>query len=102
MFEQLMMSEIIAMTISDFNGNPYKQYSKSIELILPKSAHAAFHKACEMYEIKPIMIPVNPIILHADINASIDGIGIVGSAPGLLYNFIKMFLYIRYIYRLCT
>eukprot|EP01084_Bolivina_argentea_P031612 58508_1 len=65
------------MTISYFNGNPYqqcglitsggtdsicmairtfKQYSKSIKLILPKSAHAAFHKACVRNQIKPIMI----------------------------------------------
>eukprot|EP01083_Nonionella_stella_P258983 884558_1 len=114
------MSEIIAMTISYFNGNPYKQcglitsggtesicmairtfkqYSKSKkginkpELILPKSAHAAFHKACEMYEIKPIIIPVNPITFQADINAIINAInsntiGIVGSAPDYAHGII--------------
>ena len=114
-FVRKMMSEIIAMTISYFNGDPYKQcglitsggtesicmavrtfkyYSinkKNIkphkaELIIPRSAHAAFHKACEMYEIKPVSVDFNKDTFKADIDAIRDAInentiGIIASAP---------------------
>eukprot|EP01083_Nonionella_stella_P062970 163691_1 len=46
-----------------------------------------------MYEIKPIIIPVNPITFQADINAIINAInsntiGIVGSAPDYAHGII--------------
>eukprot|EP01084_Bolivina_argentea_P092903 167119_1 len=115
-FVRKMLAEIVAMTITYFNGNPYKQkglltsggtesilmavraykyYAKSKwnknkpfkpELILPVSAHAAFHKAAEMYEIKCITMPINnknykpdPKAIENAINE--NTIGIIGSAP---------------------
>ena len=121
-FVRKMMSEIIGMTISYFNGNPYKQcglitsggtesicmavrtykyYSmnkkgikaSNAELIIPRTAHAAFHKACEMYEIKAISIDFDPNTFKANINdirsaINSNTIGIIASAPDYAHGII--------------
>jgi sphinganine-1-phosphate aldolase len=55
------------------------------EMIIPSSAHAAFDKAAEYFNIKPIHIPVGPDY-RADVNAARQAItkntiALVGSAP---------------------
>eukprot|EP00485_Elphidium_margaritaceum_P009233 CAMPEP_0202692766 /NCGR_PEP_ID=MMETSP1385-20130828/7073_1 /ASSEMBLY_ACC=CAM_ASM_000861 /TAXON_ID=933848 /ORGANISM="Elphidium margaritaceum" /LENGTH=541 /DNA_ID=CAMNT_0049348359 /DNA_START=27 /DNA_END=1652 /DNA_ORIENTATION=- len=112
-FTRKMESEILAMTVSYFNGNPYKQrglvtnggtesismavrayknwalQSKSIyhpELIVAQSAHSAFMKACEMFEVQCIVVPVDAntfTVKSATVRRYITAntIAIVGSAP---------------------
>lgn len=59
---------------------------KNPELIIPKSAHAAFEKACEMFNIKCIRIPLNKTDYKVNLklvekNISKNTICIVGSFP---------------------
>eukprot|EP01084_Bolivina_argentea_P114066 203183_1 len=112
-FLRKLESEVIAMSISYFNGNPHKQRGlltsggtesilmavrayknwgkrvKSIyhpELIICQSAHCAFAKACDMYEIKCIIVPPHPTsftIQPSEFRKRITSntIAIVGSSP---------------------
>eukprot|EP00484_Ammonia_sp_Unknown_P021730 CAMPEP_0197027352 /NCGR_PEP_ID=MMETSP1384-20130603/7273_1 /TAXON_ID=29189 /ORGANISM="Ammonia sp." /LENGTH=531 /DNA_ID=CAMNT_0042456183 /DNA_START=48 /DNA_END=1643 /DNA_ORIENTATION=- len=112
-FTRKLESEIIAMTISYFNGNPYKQRAvlttggtesicmavrayknwalktKSVyhpELIVAQSAHSAFMKACEMFDIECIVVDINPQTFTVDPSEmrkhiTSNTIAIVGSAP---------------------
>jgi len=55
------------------------------QMVLPRSAHPAFHKAGHYFGVKPVVIPVGPD-LRADVAAaeaaiSQDTILVVGSAP---------------------
>lgn len=57
------------------------------EMVLPETAHGAFHKACHYFGVKPVMTPYNPETFHADVGAIRDAITkntvmIVASAPG--------------------
>ncbi len=57
------------------------------EMVLPETAHGAFHKACLYFNIKPVMTAYDPRTFRADVdsirNAVTDNtILIVGSAPG--------------------
>lgn len=56
------------------------------EVVLPVSAHPAFHKACHYFGLKPVVIPVG-YDLRADAEAARQALGektilMVGSAPG--------------------
>ncbi len=55
------------------------------ELILPVTAHAAFHKACEYFGVKKVLVPVDPATFVADVDAmeaaiTPNTIQLVGSA----------------------
>ncbi len=55
------------------------------ELILPVTAHAAFHKACEYFCVKKVLVPVDPVTFVADVAAmeaaiTPNTIQLVGSA----------------------
>lgn len=55
------------------------------EIIIPSTAHPAFHKACQYFKVKPIIIPVNGKF-EADTEAikkaiTSNTVMIVGSAP---------------------
>lgn len=57
------------------------------EMILPETAHGAFHKACHYFDIKPILTPYNTETFQADVPAIQNAISentilIVASAPG--------------------
>lgn len=39
---------------------------KEPELLLPTTAHAAFHKACHYLDVKPVLVPVDPKTFRAD------------------------------------
>ena len=60
---------------------------KQPEMILPRTAHPAFHKACAYFDIKPVIIPFDRETFRADVGAmraaiNANTIVIVGSAPG--------------------
>ena len=70
----------------------YKNWAKATksiyhpELVICQSAHCAFEKACEMYDIKCVIIMPNPktfAVDPADYRKAINSntIAIVGSAP---------------------
>jgi len=55
------------------------------EIVLPETAHAAFHKAAHYLGMKPVVTPVDPISYRADVDAMRDAITpdtvlLVGSA----------------------
>jgi len=112
-FVRKMMAEIVAMTISYFNGNPYKEcgmltsggtesiimgiraywmygkYNKNIknpELIMSNTGHAAFIKACDMFNIKCVIVKPDVKTFRLGVN-NVEGyinrntIAIVGSCP---------------------
>ncbi|HSO17823.1 MAG TPA: aminotransferase class V-fold PLP-dependent enzyme [Desulfosarcina sp.] len=56
------------------------------EMILPATAHAAFHKAAHYLGVRAVTVPVDPSTFRADVRRVKDAIGdrtfmIVGSAP---------------------
>jgi sphinganine-1-phosphate aldolase len=56
------------------------------ELIISSTAHAAFDKACEFFNVKLIKVPADPVTFKADVRAmeraiSSSTIALVGSAP---------------------
>lgn len=57
------------------------------EMILPRSAHPSFHKACAYFGIKPVIVGFDPKTFRADIDAMRAAINkntlvLVASAPG--------------------
>ncbi|RPI23152.1 MAG: aspartate aminotransferase family protein, partial [Chloroflexota bacterium] len=58
----------------------------SPEIVLPQTAHAAFHKACHYLGVRPVVIPFDPQTFQADVNAmraaiTSNTILLVASAP---------------------
>jgi len=39
------------------------------EIVLPVTAHAAFHKACHYLSVRPVLVPVDPTSFIADVDA---------------------------------
>lgn len=108
-------SEIVSMTRSMLRGDEgvrgtvtsggtesillamktYRDYSRDIkgiehpEIVLPKSAHAAFHKACHYFGIKATWTDLredytaDPVAIEKEINE--NTIAIIGSAPCFPY-----------------
>ncbi|MBI1320923.1 MAG: aminotransferase class V-fold PLP-dependent enzyme [Candidatus Hydrogenedens sp.] len=65
----------------------HKPHITQPEMVLPETAHGAFHKACLYFGIKPVMTGYNPQTFHADVDAIRNAITentilIVASAPG--------------------
>ncbi len=57
------------------------------EMVLPETAHGAFHKACLYFGIKPVMTGYDPQTFRADVSAIREAVTdntmlIVASAPG--------------------
>jgi len=56
------------------------------EMVLPITAHPAFHKAAHYFGVKPVLVPINPQTYQADVDAMRDAVNsntilLVGSAP---------------------
>ncbi len=56
------------------------------EMLMPSTAHAAFHKAAKYFDIKPVLVPVDSNTFKADVAAIREAITantilMVGSAP---------------------
>jgi sphinganine-1-phosphate aldolase len=43
-------------------------------MVLPESAHAAFHKAAHYFDVEPVIVPVDPTTFRADVAAMADAI----------------------------
>jgi len=111
-----MEAEIIRMACSLFNGNDetcgsvttggtesilmackaYRDYAKDKKgitkpnMVVPKTAHAAFDKAAQYFKIHIRYIDINPITMEADVKAMKRAINkntilLVGSAPNFPY-----------------
>lgn len=57
------------------------------EMVLPATAHGAFHKGCVYLGIEPVVTPFDPVTFKADVAAMREAITdntilLVGSAPG--------------------
>ena len=57
------------------------------EMILPRTAHGAFHKAAAYFDVKPVIVGFDPVTFKADIEAmsravTPNTILLVASAPG--------------------
>jgi glutamate/tyrosine decarboxylase-like PLP-dependent enzyme len=64
----------------------HKPHIKEPELVLPLTAHGAFHKACLYFDIKPVLTAYDPATFHADVDAIRDAVTdntilIMASAP---------------------
>ncbi|UXI15777.1 Zinc finger protein 658 [Sarcoptes scabiei] len=106
-----MEAEVVRMVINLYNGDEnccgsltsggtesiilavkaYRDYGRKIrgiikpELVLPDTAHAAFHKACQYFNVKLRLIPVDSRTFEANIRAmeraiNRNTIALVGSA----------------------
>ncbi len=56
------------------------------EMLMPATAHAAFHKAARYFDVKPVLVPVDGKTFKADVDATRKAINsntilMVGSAP---------------------
>jgi glutamate/tyrosine decarboxylase-like PLP-dependent enzyme len=65
----------------------HKPHITQPEMVLPETAHGAFHKACLYLGITPVMTGYDPMTFHADVDAIRNAITentilIVASAPG--------------------
>jgi len=64
-----------------------RPHIKTPEMIVPYTAHAAFHKAAAYFDVKAVMAPIDPVTYRVDV-AAMEGlitpntILLVGSAPG--------------------
>ncbi len=70
-----------------------KPQIKEPEMILPATAHAAFHKAAHYLGVRVVQVPVAPASYKADVKAIAEAIGpntilIVGSAPSYTHGVI--------------
>ena len=52
----------------------YRPHISQPEVVLPVTAHAAFHKACDFMDLKKVMVPVDPVTYKADAEAMRDAI----------------------------
>lgn len=64
-----------------------RPHIKEPEMIFPRTAHCAFHKAAHYLCVKPVVTAFNPETFQADVDAMADAITdntilLVGSAPG--------------------
>jgi sphinganine-1-phosphate aldolase len=55
-------------------------------VVLPSTAHAAFHKAAHLFRVRPVVVPVDPTSFRADPSSMAEAIDentvlVVGSAP---------------------
>ncbi|MBB6522061.1 pyridoxal phosphate-dependent decarboxylase family protein [Pseudoteredinibacter isoporae] len=63
------------------------------ELLLPETAHASFFKACHYFDVKPVVIPVDPVSFTADPVAMAEAVTantimMVASAPSYAHGVI--------------
>ena len=65
----------------------HKPHITRPEMVLPETAHGAFHKACDYFDIKPVLTGYDPATMRADVNAVREAVTentilLVASAPG--------------------
>ncbi|MEU0509024.1 MULTISPECIES: pyridoxal phosphate-dependent decarboxylase family protein [Amycolatopsis] len=62
-------------------------------MVLPSTAHAAFHKAAHLFRVRPVVVPVDPVTFRADPDAMAAAIDdttvlVVASAPSYAHGVI--------------
>ncbi|MCV6622559.1 MAG: aspartate aminotransferase family protein [Cellvibrionaceae bacterium] len=87
--ESLLLS---VKTARDFARENKPEISEP-ELLLPETAHASFFKACHYFDVKPVVVPVDPISFTADPVAMAEAITpntimMVASAPSYAHGVI--------------
>jgi len=78
-------SIILAVKTARDHARATKPAIRTPELVLPETAHAAFHKACHYLDVRPVPVPVDPRTFRADVETMSRAIGpntiqLVGSA----------------------
>ncbi len=79
-----------SILLSVKTARDYARATKGItapELIMPRTAHCAFHKACQYFDIKPVITGFDPQTYRADVEqmraaVTPNTIMVMGSAPG--------------------
>ena len=79
-------TESIMLAMKVYRDIGYEKGIRYPEIIVPNTAHAAFYKAGEFFQMKVTRVPVNPQTFIADTNAMAraitgDTVVLVGSAP---------------------
>jgi len=108
-----MEAEVVNMTLDMFHGGTnacgtmtsggtesillackaYRDYARQVkgikypEIVCPVSAHAAFVKASQIYRMRLVLVPVDPVTFRVDVKAMKRAINrntcmLVGSTPG--------------------
>jgi sphinganine-1-phosphate aldolase len=78
-------SIILAVKTARDRARQLQPHIRTPEMVLPETAHAAFHKAGHYLDVRPVVVPVDPTSFRADVDAVRDAIGpntilLVGSA----------------------
>ena len=86
-------SIILAVKTARNWAREHKPQIKQPEMILPVTAHAAFQKAAEYLDVKPVRVEVDPVTYRADLKAVEEAITentilLVGSAPSYAHGVI--------------
>jgi glutamate/tyrosine decarboxylase-like PLP-dependent enzyme len=76
-------------TARDF-ARATKPHIREPEMVLPITAHAAFHKAAHYFDVKVVPVTIDPVTYEADVDAvraaiTESTILVVGSAPGFAH-----------------
>lgn len=81
-------TESIMMAVKSIRDKARKEkpHITHPEMILPRTAHASFHKAAHYFGVKPVIVPFDPVTYHADVAAmryaiTDNTILLVASAP---------------------
>ena len=62
-------SIILAVKTARDHARAHRPHITAPEIILPVTAHAAFHKACHYLDVRPVLVPVDPTTFKADVDA---------------------------------
>jgi glutamate/tyrosine decarboxylase-like PLP-dependent enzyme len=78
-------SIILAVKAARDRARHLQPHIRAPEMVLPETAHAAFHKAGHYLDVTPVVVPVDPSSFRADVGAVRHAIGpntilLVGSA----------------------
>lgn len=65
---------IMAVKAARGYAREHKPHIMEPELVLPVTAHAAFHKACDLMDLKKVLVDVDPDTYQADVEAMRDAI----------------------------
>lgn len=80
-------SVMLAMKSARDWARKTKPHITEPEMVLPRTAHPCFHKACAYFDIKPVIVSFDPNTFRADVQAMKQALNkntiiIAGSAPG--------------------
>ena len=62
-------SIILAVKTARDHARALRPQITAPEIILPVTAHAAFHKACHYLDVRPVLVPVDTTTFKADVDA---------------------------------